>query len=233
MTGRAAVAALLRAAKDSGATRGPPCAPSSRVRRAPPAARPRRIDARHRRQPLGAASPLTPPCPSPGVARQNLVHRGESDRPAQGRGRRHGHQAGAVRGRGGGTREHGGGGALRRRPPGAKAPACAAGAGQWGERAALANGARAPMKKKPAGTTGARRARRRPGTPPPPPPPHASPRQCSMIAFCACMRFSASWNTTERADSTTASVVSTPRSAGRQCWNQACGPAAAIIASST
>lgn len=45
---------------------------------------------------------------------------------------------------------------------------------------------------------------------------------------CACMRFSACWNTTLAGDSMTASTVSRPRSAGRQCMKVHCLPASDI-----
>src|SRR5205814_1438574 len=40
-------------------------------------------------------------------------------------------------------------------------------------------------------------------------------------AFCACRRFSASSNTSERSLSNTSSVISSPRWAGRQCMTTA------------
>ena len=51
-----------------------------------------------------------------------------------------------------------------------------------------------------------------------------------MMAFCACMRFSASWNTSEYSASMTSSVHSRPRSAGKQCMNLHCGPAFSMSA---
>src|SRR5215469_15759880 len=48
----------------------------------------------------------------------------------------------------------------------------------------------------------------------------------TMTAFWACSRFSACSSTTERGPSSTASVISSPRCAGRQCitsaWRAAC-----------
>ena len=62
---------------------------------------------------------------------------------------------------------------------------------------------------------------------------HMRLQQCSRTPFCACMRFSACWNTTLYGASMTASSHSTPRSAGRQCMNMALLPVRCIIASST
>ena len=63
-------------------------------------------------------------------------------------------------------------------------------------------------------------------------------RRCHDIAqtstaFCACRRFSASSNTTDCGPSSTASVTSSPRCAGRQCMKIASLAAAAINRSST
>ena len=58
-------------------------------------------------------------------------------------------------------------------------------------------------------------------------------RHQARMPFCACRRFSASSNTTERGPSMTPSVTSSPRWAGRQCMKIASGPAAAIRRSST
>ena len=44
-----------------------------------------------------------------------------------------------------------------------------------------------------------------------------------MMAFCACRRFSAWSRTTLRGPSSTASVISSPRCAGRQCITSAPG----------
>src|SRR6476646_7941060 len=49
----------------------------------------------------------------------------------------------------------------------------------------------------------------------------------SMIAFSACRRFSACWKTTERGESITSSVTTSPRCAGRQCMKIASGLARA------
>ena len=59
---------------------------------------------------------------------------------------------------------------------------------------------------------------------------HASgaPMHQARMPFCACRRFSASSNTTERGPSMTSSVTSSPRWAGRQCMKTASWPAAAI-----
>lgn len=54
-----------------------------------------------------------------------------------------------------------------------------------------------------------------------------------MIAFCACMRFSAWGKTIEFGASITSSVTSTPLSAGRQCIKKAFGPANCMRALST
>src|ERR1019366_7989462 len=43
----------------------------------------------------------------------------------------------------------------------------------------------------------------------------------SMIAFWMCSRFSACWKTTERGESITSLVTSSPRCAGRQCMKMA------------
>ena len=45
----------------------------------------------------------------------------------------------------------------------------------------------------------------------------------SMMAFCACSRFSACWKTNDRGESITSSVTSSPRCAGRQCRKIASG----------
>ena len=49
-----------------------------------------------------------------------------------------------------------------------------------------------------------------------------------MIAFWACIRFSACWKTTELSASRTSSVHSKPRSAGKQCMKMAFGVRAII-----
>ena len=45
----------------------------------------------------------------------------------------------------------------------------------------------------------------------------------SMIAFCACSRFSACGKTNDRGESITSSVTSSPRCAGKQCRKMASG----------
>ena len=45
----------------------------------------------------------------------------------------------------------------------------------------------------------------------------------SMMAFCACSRFSACWKTNECGPSITSAVTSSPRCAGRQCRKIASG----------
>jgi len=64
---------------------------------------------------------------------------------------------------------------------------------------------------------------------------HAAPasKHQARMPFCACSRFSASSNTTERGESMTASVTSSPRCAGRQCMNTASAFALAKSASFT
>ncbi len=61
----------------------------------------------------------------------------------------------------------------------------------------------------------------------------APPSSISSSAFCACMRFSAWSKTTDCGPSSTASVTSALRCAGRQCMKTACGCACAISASFT
>ena len=61
----------------------------------------------------------------------------------------------------------------------------------------------------------------------------AFPQIFRRMAFWACMRFSASSKTIDVLDSSTASVVSTPRSAGRQCMNRLALPVAVISSSLT
>ena len=58
-------------------------------------------------------------------------------------------------------------------------------------------------------------------------------KQRSRIAFCACIRFSASSQTADCGPSITESVTSSPRCAGRQCRKTASGLARAISRSST
>jgi hypothetical protein len=55
----------------------------------------------------------------------------------------------------------------------------------------------------------------------------------SMSAFCTCILFSASSQTTDCGPSITSASTSSPRCAGRQCMNRASGLAAAIISAST
>ena len=59
------------------------------------------------------------------------------------------------------------------------------------------------------------------------------PRSRSIKAFCACMRFSAWSKTTDCGPSSTASVTSALRCAGRQCMKTASGEAWAMRASLT
>lgn len=59
------------------------------------------------------------------------------------------------------------------------------------------------------------------------------PHTFSKIAFWMCMRFSASSKMMEASDSSTESVVSTPRSAGRQCIKKLFLPVAAMSSSFT
>ena len=55
----------------------------------------------------------------------------------------------------------------------------------------------------------------------------------SNSAFCACRRFSASSQTTERGSSSMSWLISSPRWAGRQCMNSACSSARSISAGVT
>src|SRR5262249_48230103 len=59
------------------------------------------------------------------------------------------------------------------------------------------------------------------------PPPHCPHISTAISPFWKCSRFSASSNTTDCGPSSTSSVISTPRYAGRQCITIACGGAAA------
>ncbi len=54
-----------------------------------------------------------------------------------------------------------------------------------------------------------------------------------MSAFCTCILFSASSQTTDWGPSITSAVTSSPRCAGRQCMKRASGLATAIISAST
>ena len=66
-----------------------------------------------------------------------------------------------------------------------------------------------------------------------PPSPYAAPSSQTMIAFCTWRRFSAWSKTTDRGPSRTASVISSPRWAGRQCMTSASGLASATTRSFT
>lgn len=59
------------------------------------------------------------------------------------------------------------------------------------------------------------------------------PKAWSIMAFCACMRFSAWGKTIEYGASITSSVTSTPLSAGKQCMKKAFLPAIFIRFTST
>ena len=59
------------------------------------------------------------------------------------------------------------------------------------------------------------------------------PSTWSIMAFCACNRFSACGKTIEFGASITSSVTSTPLSAGKQCMKYAFGPAISIRLRST
>ncbi len=54
-----------------------------------------------------------------------------------------------------------------------------------------------------------------------------------MSAFCTCILFSASSQTTDWGPSITSAMTSSPRWAGRQCMNRAPSLARAIISAST